>query len=129
MTISLAYLILRRVLELVVLRFRSNAFEELEIVVLRHELAVLQRRTCRPVLTTADRVFLAAASRLVPRAMWRSFIVTPATLLAGIGDSSPRAGRTEGVRDDRQADVTFGHSSSVSHKRIPGAATSGSLAN
>ena len=62
MTISLAYLILRRVLELVVLRFRSNAFEELEIVVLRHELAVLQRRTCRPVLTTADRVFLAAAS-------------------------------------------------------------------
>jgi len=79
--ISLAYLILRRVLELVVLRFRSNTFKELEIVVLRHELAILRRRTCRPTLTTSDRMFLAAASRLVPRAMWRSFIVTPATLL------------------------------------------------
>ena len=81
MLISPAYLILRRVLELVTLRFRSSAFKELEIVVLRHELAVLRRRTRRPVLTTADRMFLAAASRLVPRAKWRSFIVTPATLL------------------------------------------------
>ena len=81
MLISLAYLILRRLLELVVLRLRSNAFKELEIVVLRHELAILRRRTCRPALTTSDRMFLAAASRLVPRAMWRAFIVTPATLL------------------------------------------------
>jgi len=79
--ISPAYLILRRVLELVTLRFRSNAFKELEIVVLRHELAVLRRRTRRPALTTTDRMFLAAASRLMPRAIWRSFIVTPATLL------------------------------------------------
>jgi len=39
--ISLAYLILRRVLELVALRCRSNAFKEVEIVVLRHELAIL----------------------------------------------------------------------------------------
>ena len=79
MLISLAYLILRRVLELVALRFRPKAFKELEIVVLRHELAILRRRTCRPALTTPDRMFLAAVSRLVPRAMWRSFTVTPAT--------------------------------------------------
>ena len=81
MLISVAYLVLRRVLELVALRYRSNAFKELEIVVLRHELAILRRRTRRPVPATSDRIFLAAASRLVPRAMWRSFIVTPATLL------------------------------------------------
>ena len=81
MLLSLAYLILRCVLELVTLRFRSNGFKEVEIVVLRHELAILRRRTCRPALTTSDRMFLAAASRLVPRAKWRSFIVTPATLL------------------------------------------------
>ena len=81
MLTSVAYLILRRVLELVALRFRSNAFKELEIVVLRHQLAILRRRTRRPALTMSDRVFLAAASRLVPRAMWRPFIVTPATLL------------------------------------------------
>jgi hypothetical protein len=42
--ISLAYLILRRVLELVALRFRSNAFKEPQIVVLRHEVAVLRRQ-------------------------------------------------------------------------------------
>jgi len=66
--ISLAYLILRRILELVALRFRSNAFKELEIVVLRHELAIV-RRTCRPALTTSDRMFLTAASRLLPRGM------------------------------------------------------------
>src|SRR5204863_1598966 len=32
-------------------------------------------------MTAVDRVFLAAASRLLPRECWRSFIVTPATLL------------------------------------------------
>jgi putative transposase len=79
--ISLDYLVLRRVLQLALLRFRSNTFKELEIVVLRHELAVLRRRMGRPRLTRADRAFLAAASRLLPRANWRSFIVTPTTLL------------------------------------------------
>ena len=50
-------------------------------MVLRHELAVLRRQARRPELTSADRVFLAAASRLLPRASWRSFVVTPTTLL------------------------------------------------
>ena len=48
---------------------------------LRHQLAVLRRQTDRPQLTTTDRVFLAAASRLLPRSRWRSFLVTPTTLL------------------------------------------------
>jgi putative transposase len=78
---SLCYVVLRRVLRLAALRVRSNDFKELEIVVLRHELAILRRRTRRPALTWTDRLFLAAASRLLPRARWRSFIVTPATLL------------------------------------------------
>lgn len=78
---SLCYLVLRRLLQLAALRFRSDEFKELEIVVLRHELAVLQRQAGRPELTSADRVFLAAASRLLPRASWRSFVVTPTTLL------------------------------------------------
>ena len=63
-----------------VLRPRSQDFKELEIVVLRHELAVLRRQTRRPQLTT-DRVFLTTASRLLPRSSWRSFLVTPTTLL------------------------------------------------
>lgn len=78
---SLCYLVLRRVLQLAALRLRSKEFKELEIVVLRHELAVLRRQVARPGLTSADRVFLAAASRLLPRASWRSFLVTPTTLL------------------------------------------------
>ncbi len=78
---SLCCLVLRRVLQLAALRFRSGEFKELEIVVLRHELAVLRRQVARPELMPADRVFLAAASRLLPRVSWRSFVVTPTTLL------------------------------------------------
>jgi putative transposase len=79
--ISLCYMVVRRLLELVALHFQSNNFKELEIVVLRHELAVLRRRTRRPAMTWTDRFFLAAASRLLPRGRWPAFIVTPATLL------------------------------------------------
>jgi putative transposase len=79
--LSLCYVVLRRVLQLAALRFRSNDFKELEIVVLRHELAIFRRRTRRPPMRWTDRLFLAATSRLLPRARWRSFIITPGTLL------------------------------------------------
>jgi putative transposase len=78
---SLLYLALRRMLQLALLCFRSREFKELEIVVLRHELAILRRQVGRPALRPADRAFLAAASRLVPRRHWGSFFVTPDTLL------------------------------------------------
>jgi putative transposase len=80
-SVSLCYLVFRSLLQLVVLRVRSHEWKELEIVVLRHELAILRRQTRRPPITALDRLFLAAASRLLPRARCRSFIVTPATLL------------------------------------------------
>ena len=81
MFLSLCYRALRWVLQLATLRLRSNDGKELEIVVLRHELAILRRQTRRPAMRWTDRLFLTAASRLLPRAHWRSFIVTPATLL------------------------------------------------
>ena len=81
MVLSLWYVLARRVLELVVLRFRSQDYQELEIVVLRHELAILRRQVTRPELRDADRVLLAAARRILPRARWPAFFVTPATLL------------------------------------------------
>ncbi len=56
--------------------------EELEILVLRHELAILRRGRPRPRMTWTDRVLLTAASRLLPRSRWPSLIVTPQTLLA-----------------------------------------------
>jgi transposase InsO family protein len=80
--ISLCYLALRWVLALASLRIRSDDFKALEIVVLRHELAILKRGKPRPRMTWTDRLFLAAASRLLPRRRWQSLIVTPQTLLA-----------------------------------------------
>jgi hypothetical protein len=51
MSLSLYYVALRWILQLAAMRCRSNAFKDLEIVVLRHELAILRRRTRRPTLT------------------------------------------------------------------------------
>jgi hypothetical protein len=69
---SLCYMVLRWVLQLAALHVRSIEFKELEIVVLRHEVAILRRRTRRPPMTWTDRLLLAAASRLLPRTRWRS---------------------------------------------------------
>jgi transposase InsO family protein len=78
---SFGYLALRCLIQLVLLRPRSESFKELEIVVLRHELSVLRRQMVRPQLRPSDRIMLAAASRLLPRSRWGSFLVTPTTLL------------------------------------------------
>ena len=78
----LLYVLLGRVMVLVLLCFRSSEFKALEIVVLRHEIAVLRRQVSRPALRPADRAFLAAASRLLPRSRWEVFFVTPDTLPA-----------------------------------------------
>jgi len=64
---SLLYLLFRHVLAVAALRVRSREFKDLEIVVLRHELAVLRRQIGRPRLDERDRLFLAAASRLLNR--------------------------------------------------------------
>ncbi len=81
MLLSVLYVALYRVLQLILLLFRSTEYKELEIVVLRHELAVLRRRVKRPSRRPADRWLLAAASRTLPRVRWGAFLVTPATLL------------------------------------------------
>jgi hypothetical protein len=54
---SVCYLLLRRVLPLALWRWRSNDVKELEIAVLRHELAILHRQTRHPVMTAVDRLF------------------------------------------------------------------------
>jgi putative transposase len=72
---------LRRLLELVALRLRSERSKELEILVLRHQLHVLQHQVARPRLRPPDRVLLAALSRSLPRPAWSSFFVSPVTLL------------------------------------------------
>jgi putative transposase len=82
MVLSFAYWSLRRLLELVALRRRSEREKEIEILLLRHQLRVLERQIARPALTQADRALLAALSRILPRQTWRrSLFVTPTTLL------------------------------------------------
>jgi len=54
---------------------------EVELLVVRHQLMVLKRQVRRPRLRRRDRVFMAAISRVVPRARWSSFLVSPHTLL------------------------------------------------
>jgi len=54
---------------------------EVEIAVLRHQLAVLRRQVTRPHYRPADRMLLAALAKLLPRERWAVFLVTPSTLL------------------------------------------------
>jgi putative transposase len=78
---SFVYLALRRLLGLLVLCWRSTDAKEVEILVLRHQLAILRRQHPRPRLQPQDRALLAALSPLLPRPRWSIFVVTPQTLL------------------------------------------------
>jgi putative transposase len=78
---SFAYLAARGLFGLVLLLGRSDRSKELEILVLRHELAVLRRGSRRPRIEPADRALLAALSRELPRPAWAAFSVRPETLL------------------------------------------------
>jgi len=92
---SLMYVLVGRLMALVLVSFRSSEYNELEIVVLRHEIAVLRRHVSRPALRPADRAFLAAASRLLPRARWQAFFVTQTRCWRGTAGSLLVAGRIQ----------------------------------
>jgi putative transposase len=77
----LFWLIVRAFAGLLVLQGSGDGTKDLEILVLRHQLRVLRRKTRRHRFTILDRVLLAAASRAIPRDRWASFLVTPQTLL------------------------------------------------
>ena len=77
----LAYLLLCRSFQLLVLLVRGDAAKDLEILVLRHQLTVLRRQVARPRLEPADRALLSAVSGVLPRARWSCFLVKPEMLL------------------------------------------------
>ena len=81
MAFRLAYLILARVLSWLALLARSDAAKDVEILVLRHEVAVLRRHHPHPRLTWLDRAILSALSRLLPPPLRRLRLVSPRTLL------------------------------------------------
>jgi putative transposase len=81
MVFALLYLALRRLFRLFVGSAEQTQSKDVEILVLRHQLKVLARQRSRPRLRRLDRVVLAAASRVLPRAARASFMVSPQTLL------------------------------------------------
>jgi putative transposase len=79
--LRLAYLTLARVLSWLALLARSDTAKDVEILVLRHEVAVLRRHHPPPNLSWADRAVLSALSRLLPTRLRRLRLVSPRTLL------------------------------------------------
>jgi len=76
------WLTVRLLTRLLMLPNDDGSAKDVEILVLRHQLRVLRRKTGRPKFTAGDRVLLAAASRVLPPERWlSSLLVTPQTLL------------------------------------------------
>ena len=81
MAFRLAYLMLARALSWLALLARSEAVKDVEILVLRHEVAVLRRHNSPPTVSWVDRALLSALSRLLPVDLRRLRLVSPRTLL------------------------------------------------
>ncbi len=80
--LSILYQLVRCLLGLAVVLVRRDLSKDAELLVLRHENTVLRRQIARVHYTLADRAWLAALSRLLPRRRWAEvFPVTPATML------------------------------------------------
>jgi hypothetical protein len=89
-SLSFLYWSLRRLLELAVLRCRSEREKEIEILLLRHQLRVLQRQVARAQPSQADRALLVAFGLALPRQAWkRSLFVTGNTSALASGAGLP----------------------------------------
>jgi putative transposase len=101
--LKLIYLTFAKLLGWMVLRIRSDTSKDIEILVLRHQLAVLQRREPRPRMSWADRALTAVLARLLPARRRLGLIVTPSTILRWHRQLLTRRWTTPPVRPGRPA--------------------------
>jgi transposase InsO family protein len=80
-TLSFLYRLLQRVFDVVRVHWSDAAAKDAEILVLRHQVAVLRRQVARPRFTWSDRALVALLAGLVSRERWGSFLVSPQTIL------------------------------------------------
>jgi putative transposase len=106
--LKLIYLMFAKLLGWMLLRIRSDTTKDIEILVLRHQLAVLQRRTPRPRMSWADRAMIAALAQLLPARRRLGLIVTPSTFLRRQCQLLNRRWTTPPVRGSRRAMLGFG---------------------
>ena len=93
-SLRLLYLIFSRLLDSLTLLSRAPASKNIELLVLRHEVAVLRRTNPKPRLDWADRALFAALIQRLPAALRGHRLVTPATVLRWHPRPLPRSGPT-----------------------------------
>jgi hypothetical protein len=128
-SIRLLYLILLRLAGWLILLGRSSASKDAEILILRHEVAVLRRTQPRPWMDWADRAVLAALIRHLPKTLRAHRLVTPGTVLRWHSGWSAGNGRIRIGRDAGQSARPSVSSSGGSPPRTPPGDTSGSKAS
>jgi putative transposase len=101
--LRLIYQMFSKLLSWMVLRTRSDTTKEIEILVLRHQLAVLQRRTPRPRMSWTDRALIAALTGLLPIRRRLGLLITPATILRWHRRLVARRWTTQPTRPGRPA--------------------------
>src|SRR5262245_57154612 len=104
MLLGLTYQFVRFIADLILVRTRSDAQLRAEVLALRHQLRVLERRVGKPAWQLGDSLLLAALSRLLPSSGWSARLPRPVTLLrwhrdlvrrkwAALGELPPRQRR------------------------------------
>jgi putative transposase len=94
-----------RVLGWLALLARTDAAKDVEILTLRHEIAVLRRTNPRPTMSWLDRAVLSALSRLLPTPLRRARLVSPRPLLRWHALRVPEVGPGALTSSDRPSDM------------------------